>query len=570
MTGVPPPARILRPEKSPAHVPTTLSPLRKQKSDCWLVLVLVIVGFAAYLPRLAAVVLIDHDDVISVIGATCNQGRYEESIPTGRWVDASVWQQYWQWQGFGCFAQIGQDLAQYDIHPPLYFWLLHTWFGAFGVSVTGGLVLNLLFLAVGVISIYSVCRVLSVSRAVSFIATLAWMLSLPTRTAVSVLRPYALFAALTALLLLLVVLWVKRQQGRYVVGIGVVLAAGLLTHYQFAIPAGLMLAFALRVVVRRRRYSSSVQLVSAVTAAVLVFFLVHPGFLASVLLADSQGQSFTFASFGERMVSALATVFQMFNPLDWSEPLPFGLFDWQHPLDAVLNALNVLVGCAAVYFVGRLAVRAFTQRPRPLTAMLSVEYLPAFTAVATWCLVVAMYVLCISPVHAIGLQYLHFITPSVFVAVAQLAQAYRSDIPYKLAVSIVPVLLVGAVIGTSVFVWHRSEQQQIFAIRQADAVVIDTTEIGILPAVLWHVDPDTPVYAAGQTELVARLPGLVAAGDSLFYVASSAYSNSDRNRDAIVNRLTNAGYRKKSTVPQGDVYLIPLGGDIWVFDRSKQ
>lgn len=538
-------------------------------TDYWLVFVLALIGIASYLPRLAAVVLVDHDDVISIIGATCHQARYEESIPTRQWVDASVWQQYWQWQGFGCFEQIGQGLAHYDIHPPLYFWLLHSWFGAVGVSETTGLMLNLVFLVVAVGAIYAACRALAVSNAVAFIATLAWMLSLPTRTALSVVRQYALFSAFTALLLLLVVLWLKRRQGRYVVGVGVVLAAGFLTHYQFAIPAALMLLFAVAVLVRRADYRSVAQLVGAGVAALLVFYLAHPGFLESIAQADAQAQPFTAASFGQRAGAVFATIFQIFNPLDWSHPLPFGLLDWQHPFDVVLNLLNVIVGCTAVYLVARFAWIGFTRRPRPWTAMISVDYLPAFTAVTTWCVIVALYVLCVSPVHAIGLQYLHFITPFLFVAVAQLAQAYQRDIPHKVVVALVPVLLVSAAVATAVYVGHRAEQQQIEAVRSADAVIVDSTEIGVLPAVLWHADPGTSVYVADQPDLVAHFPSLATAEGPLFYVSSSGYTNRAADRDEIVSRLANVGYRNKFQLSQGSVYLIPLGGDIWVFTNGR-
>ncbi|MGI9125246.1 MAG: hypothetical protein ACR2JM_10925, partial [Mycobacterium sp.] len=92
-----------------------------------LVLLIAVIAAAVYLPKLATVGVLDHDDVISIIAATCNQGRYEQYIPSGQWVPASEWQQYWQMGRFDCFSLIGHDLAHYDIHPPLYFWLLHIW-----------------------------------------------------------------------------------------------------------------------------------------------------------------------------------------------------------------------------------------------------------------------------------------------------------------------------------------------------------------------------------------------------------------------------------------------------------
>ncbi|MGB3485096.1 MAG: glycosyltransferase family 39 protein [Mycobacterium sp.] len=543
--------------------------VQESRSDRWLVIALVAVGFAVYGPRLAAVTLVDHDDVISIIGATCNQGRYEQSIPTGRWVDAAQWQQYWQWRGLGCYGQISADLAHYDIHPPLYFWLLHTWFGVFGVSILSGLLLNLVILAVTVVVIYTTCRVLAVSRSVTFVVTLAWMLSLPTRTVVSIVRQYGLFSMLTALLLLCVVLWLTRRQGRYAIAIGVVLLAGALTHYQFVLPAGFMLLFALAIQIHRKAYPAIAQLAVAGVAALLLFFVAHPGFLESVSQANRQAQSFSFAAFGQRLGAAIATIFQIFNPLDWPHPLPYGLLDMGRPVDTVLGAFNVIVGLAALVLVVRLAIKAVAHRPRAASETLAVEYLPIFTAVTTWCTVVGLYVLCVSPVHAIGLQYLHFTTPLLFVAVAQLIEKYKDDIPRPVVGSVVPVLLVGAVIGTSVFVWHRSEQQRIFAIRDADALLIDTTEIGVLPAVLWHAAPETVVYAGLQRDLQAGIPVPPGGGSRLVYTSSSSYENRSEAHDLIMAELANAGYRLEFRMPSGVVPLIPLGGEITFFRSDR-
>ena len=38
---------------------------------------------------------------------------------------------------------IGDDLARYDNHPPLYFWLLHVWIALFGLNLHSGVLLNI-------------------------------------------------------------------------------------------------------------------------------------------------------------------------------------------------------------------------------------------------------------------------------------------------------------------------------------------------------------------------------------------------------------------------------------------
>jgi hypothetical protein len=542
--------------------------VRHVKTEYWLTLLLVGSGIAIFLPKLAAVVLIDHDDIISVIGATCNQGRYEAAIPSGRWVSATEWQQYWQLDTFGCFEQISHDLAHYDIHPPLYFWLLHICFSVFGVSVMSGLVLNLGILLITAIIIYASCRLLSVSNFLSFVTALAWMLSLPSRTAIGVIRPYTLFSMLTALLLLLVILWLKSDQTRYVFGLGIVLTAGFLTHYQFVVPAGSATIFAVAILSRRHKYKEITQLLVAAAAAAFIFYLSHPDFLTSVWRADAQAQSFTLAGFLQRMVAVAGTVLQTFNPLDWSHPLPYGLLDWSHPLYLAINVLNLVLGAASAYLAMRLAIRAFKTRALTPDTTISVNYLPILTAVTSWSVIVAVYVFCVSPVHAIGLQYLHFVTPFLFIGVAQAAEVFKETIPHSVVVALPIVLVVSAIFATALFVGHRSEQQRILEIKNAEALIVDSDKIGILPTVLWYANPTTKVYAAMQDKLLTKFADLATTIDGKsYFVSSDAYGNTSDKREVILERLSGLRYGNPVRQHAGVVPLIPLGGDIYAFEH---
>ncbi len=542
--------------------------VRHMKADYVLIFVLVGLGIAIFLPKIAAVTLIDHDDVISVIAATCNQGHYRQFVPSGQWVSASEWQQYWQLRSFGCLDQISNDLVQYDIHPPLYFWLLHLWFCAFGVSIMGGLALNLILLVASAVVIYISCRLMSVSSFFSFTASLAWMLCLPSRTAGGVVRQYAFLSFLTAVLLLLVILWLKRGQARYVFGLGVVLAAGFLTHYQFPIPAAFTLLFAGAILRKRRAYSEIKQLLIATSASVLTFLLADQGFMESVLQANDQAQKFTVGGFLQRTVATGGALLQIFNPLDWSHPLPYGLGDWHHPLYGLLNALNLALGAIGAYLALRIALRAYKARAHTLDAMISVGHLPIFVAITSWSAIAAMYVFCISPVHAIGLQYLHFVTPFLFVAVAQAAETQRDAITHGIVVALTPLLLVCAVAATALFVVHRPEQEPILAIKDADALIIDSDRIGILPTVLWHANAETKIYAAMQDDLLADFPVLPSnAYRAVYFITSNAYGNSLEKRRLILERLSKLGYGNGVRAPAGVVPLIPLGGEIYAFRR---
>ena len=553
----------------------TTEATRRSKADYLLVLVLVAVTVVVYLPKLMAVVLVDHDDVISIVTATCNEGNFLTSPLKGQWVDVSQWQQYWQLNSHWCFGQIKSDMVHYDIHPPFYFWVLHIWFVLFGVSLVSGLMLNLVVVCLTAVIIYVTCRVLAVSSTLSFLATLAWTVSLPSRTAVGVIRQYSLFTMLTAVLLLVAVLWLEKKQRRYLFGLCVVLVAGTLTHFQFPIPAGVTVLFATAILWRRRAFREIAQLMVAVVVAAVVFVVVEPNFMESVLRARDQAQSFTSPQLFQRIGAVIPTALQFFNPLDWSHPLPYGLLDWSQPQYLVINLLSIVIGVGATYLVVRTVVRAIRSGPRGLDGWLTVGRLPICAGVLCLLAIVAMYVSFISPVQAIGLQYLHFVTPFLFVGVARMVQD-RQDaqdnpgVRWPRLVTALPVVLVlCAVVSSTLFVVHRSELVPIRDIARADALIVDSDHFGVLPAILWHGDPHTKVFAASQDAILAKRPdaGPAVAAKEFYYVSSTAYENTRAKQEQILRWLRSLGHGDGAAVRQGVVPLIPLGGDIYRFTR---
>ncbi|WP_194163435.1 glycosyltransferase family 39 protein [Mycolicibacterium sp. P1-5] len=548
---------------------------RRSKADYVLVLVLVAVAVLIYLPKLMAVVLVDHDDVISIMTATCNQGNFINSPLKGQWADVSQWQQYWRLDSHWCFGQIESDMVHYDIHPPFYFWVLHCWFVLFGVSLVSGLALNLVVVCLTAVIIYVTCRVLAVSGPLSFLATLAWTVSLPSRTAVGVIRQYSLFTMLAAVLLLVAILWLEKKQLRYLFGLCGVLAVGFLTHFQFPIPATVTVFCVAAILWRRRAFVKIAQLVLAVVVAAVVFYVVEPGFMESVGRAHDQAQSFTFPQLFQRTAAFIPTALQLFNPLNWSHPLPYGLLDWAQPRYVVINLLSITIGVGAAYLVVSTVVRAIRSGPRGLDRWLTVRRLPICAGVLCLLTIFAMYVSFISPVHAIGLQYLHFVTPFLFVGVARMVQDRQDaqDSPDfrwpRLVTGLPVVLLMCAVLSSALFVVHRSELEPVRDIAHADALIVDSDHEGVLPAILWHADPSTKVFAASQDVILAKHPdaGPAVAAHECYYVSSTAYENNRAKQEQIRQWLRSLGHGDEAALRQGVVPLIPLGGDIYRFTR---
>ncbi|MBN2303056.1 MAG: hypothetical protein JXQ72_01175, partial [Anaerolineae bacterium] len=115
--------------------------------------VLVLAGLGARLVLIADRAALEHDEAISILAAAGHQGDYARVLagrdgpdsPYGRWVPARDWQRFMEPDEALIFGRIGADLGRYDIHPPLYFWLLHLWSLLVGAGFHAGPLLNVLF-----------------------------------------------------------------------------------------------------------------------------------------------------------------------------------------------------------------------------------------------------------------------------------------------------------------------------------------------------------------------------------------------------------------------------------------
>src|SRR5574342_1093609 len=87
------------------------------------------------------------DEGFSYVCATGHATEYihatEGHAPFGEWVPAAAWKKFLQIDQRFCFKKIGLDLANTDIHPPLYFWLLHVWALPLGINLWTGPSLNI-------------------------------------------------------------------------------------------------------------------------------------------------------------------------------------------------------------------------------------------------------------------------------------------------------------------------------------------------------------------------------------------------------------------------------------------
>jgi uncharacterized membrane protein len=121
-----------------------------------------------------------------------------------------------------------------DVHPPLYFWLLHLWVLSVGLSVQSLFGLNLIFTAGCALALYLLGRTAFESPFAGLAVALTWLFSQPTFRASGEARPYELLALTTVLYCFFVARFVRRERTttRFdELGLAVTACAGLLTHY---------------------------------------------------------------------------------------------------------------------------------------------------------------------------------------------------------------------------------------------------------------------------------------------------------------------------------------------------
>ena len=121
-------------------------------------------------------------------------------------------------------------LTAHDVHPPLYYLLLHAWMSVFG---DGLLAVRGLSVVMGVMTV-GMAMLLAHQLASWQVAVRAGLLLALYPIAVyysQETRMYALLGMLMFSALLALLLWVRRQQDRYLVAYALLMIGGLYTHY---------------------------------------------------------------------------------------------------------------------------------------------------------------------------------------------------------------------------------------------------------------------------------------------------------------------------------------------------
>jgi len=458
-------------------------------------LALAVAVHALLLWRVAAhQVDLDHDSTISYLAATGHQAAWER-LPADQWTTAAAVQRLFRVDEAWPLRRIQHDLARTDLHPPLYFWLLHAQLLATGPTPWSALVLNGLLGVLTVFAVYSIGRRLWDAECGAG-AALLWAASYGAMMTASEARPYALSALLATVLIRLAL----EAQDRGLppargVALAVVIMLGLLTHYQFALVivaalAGLLLAGAPRGAWR--------SLVLPLLLGVAGFVLVHPEFAMSLARQRAQTEPFTLSDLQPRLEAFAFGLEGLARPARTQRD-----FLWIGGALIAWSALRALRHGAAERVRGAWGrLRASTPGVRRV----------AWSAVAFAAMSAALYLGHVSPAHAAGARYNAVLWPLLaLLAAGAVRDLSRDRATLPLLAIAVGVLsyAVAIEVDASQLRLVRSPAWQ--ALTAARALVADHTQRGLLPRSVLHVAPGTPLWIVRAPADTVALPAAWAA-----------------------------------------------------------
>ena len=423
-----------------------------------------------------------HDEAIALLAATCHQGEFQRAIarkqpPFGTWVPAARWQRFVEVEKRGCLGRIAGDLAREDIHPPLFFWMLHGWLLLVGTSATAAPALNILLGAVTGLAVFGLARRVFADPRPAALVAAVWALSPAALLVYADGRQYALLALLAVLLTWQALRFADPDRDRpWRDGalLAVVTAAGLLTQFQFGLIAaagGLLLAVRLR-----RRPRRLVGAFGALAAGGIGFVALHPRFAGSLVRAGAQSPPFDPAWVDHRVERAVAALGGFLGP-------PRLLAD---PVSvAACGALVLATGWV-------LLRRRRADEPADGVAMVA---LFAGLAVAA----VGLYLAFLTPLPAVDAKHVSFLWPFAAFVPVVLLRGRRAAVPVAAALLVgLTVLSVTAVLGL-----YRDRPADP-AVAGAPRTVIDNVARGVLLPAVWPLRQDARVFAADQGFLLAR------------------------------------------------------------------
>lgn len=485
------------------------------RSHALLAATVVALGLGLHLIGLAGLRQVSQDDVISVLAATGHQGEYQAVVdnaqaPLATWVPAAEWQRFVRVEDRLPLLRIARDLGHEDIHPPVYFWLLHLWLLAVGVSLWSGPALNLLIHGLTAVALWRLARKVLADRRAAWAVTGVWV-TLPAVIESSLAtRQYSLASLWAVLLCDQVVGLDHGARRRRVALIAGLTGVGLLTLYPFAcVVLGLATVLLVRLRDPRSRPPALAAL-AALAAGGALLTAAQPWLREVLARQRDQAQPFSGDLPGNRLA------------LVWRELPRFVLADARG-----LTAVALLTVALAITVEVLRSLRRV-----PVAAGIVVGL-----GLWTLAMLVAAYLAALSPAGAYQARYFTIALP--FLAFLPVLAVW--SLRHQRAVAVAAAVLAAVVVSANgAWLLRQAGQPPAQTLTGQSPVVVDNLARGVLLRVLWDAPADTRVYAADQKTLLLTQSRWLDCDDGpcaetpVVYVTRAEYEATERGRSAIL------------------------------------
>lgn len=490
---------------------------------------MLLVGAGERLRETFHLTTLTHDGSISYLAAAGKQDDFSKIFARpeymyARWVTADRWKQLLIADQPFCFWKIQHGLKQHDIHPPMYFWLLHCWMLLFGTHAwTGPLLNQLIALGTGTILYFLFLQCFQ-NRLTALIAVCLWYVS-PAVIALSlVARQYDLMT-LFGLLLIWRTVWAAHHPTisrlKESVLIGFTCAAGLLTHFHFALViAGCVLY--LFIFVKESGWKTVSALCLAMVLGVVLFVVMYGDIQPTVARARLQAQAFNWEDFWNRVEKVWLT------------------------LSGYWGQSKVMSQAAKLFAIGALVLFCFqtlslfkpswTGRFAINPSLYPLGFFFVWTSVVT----IALYLNFSSPGHAMTNRYLCLTWPfmaGLFVMLLRFIPQNKDELCIAAGIT----LLVVSIQTQLQYQTERpntpnSDPVPIF--QKAEGIIIDMAGRGYLFPAVYQLRDDQYVFVANQRHILENIDHLQAKTFSwIAYYNMNAYGNTVEMGQRIVDSL---------------------------------
>jgi Dolichyl-phosphate-mannose-protein mannosyltransferase len=443
---------------------------------------------------------------ITAAGGLSRSGAADTAALHGTWVPAARWRSTLGPGPVFDFGQIDSGLAARDVHPPLYYSLLHVWTLIVGVKFWTGPSLNLIIDVLTGAALFGLARRLLRDPLAGALVVLIWSVSPAVRLTSSMARMYSLEALFGVLFVWLLVGIADRGRppSRPLLGtclLGLATAGGVLTQYEFLLVVVGGIAYVLVMLVRvdRRR---CVRALLSMAAGLVLVAVAEPGVVGQFHRESARRALLAFSPMAlrEKVDGAVRTVFGFFGldlrPLRGPADLRLRL--WDQLSGHQLSILVMLAFGACVVTAVALALpwsRRWLAR-RDWTGGLSLVFLAWIAGT-----IIALNLAFLSQPAVLSARYLAVAWPFFAFVPVVLSRALLPRWPYAIAAVFCLAFLVPTTLAP---VNVAASSGPLPKLSGAHRVVIDCPGSGVVAlAALW-LPHNALVYVADPAHLQAR------------------------------------------------------------------